>query len=325
LRSGRWWLIAVLVLALVESVAVGSGPAASAGTDPPLDVPIATLAAAVRCPAFHHAQHEPVLLVHGTGIDPAESWSWNYEKALPAVGFDACTVALPDRALGDIQVASEYVAYAIERIHSVTGRRVEVITHSQGGMEGRWVMRWWPGARRDTDDLIDLSSPNHGIVGADLCADSGNCWPAVWQMGSHSKFVHALNSESETPGSVSYTQLYSLTDELVEPSSTVPLSDGSNAANVAVQAVCPGRVVHHVGMLEDAIVFDLVLDAMSHPGPTRASAVPMASCLQTLAPAVTPADAISGNAVLYTSAAIAFFQHPGTTAEPPLKPYANAA
>jgi hypothetical protein len=144
-------------------------------------------------------------------------------------------------------------------------------------------------------------------------------------MGRHSKFVHALNSESETPGSVSYTQLYSLTDELVEPSSTAPLSGGSNTANVAVQAVCPGRVVHHVGMLEDAIVFDLVLDAMSHPGPTRASAVPMASCLQTLAPAVTPADAISGNAVLYTSAAIAFFQHPGTTAEPPLKPYANAA
>jgi hypothetical protein len=84
-------------------------------------------------------------------------------------------------------------------------------------------------------------------------------------------------------------------------------------------------VVHHVGKLEDAIVFDLVLDAMTHRGPARAAAIPTADCLQTLAPGLTPTDATSGNATLYSSAAISFSQHRGSTAEPPLKPYAKAA
>ena len=109
-------------------------------------------------------------------------------------------MTLPDRALGDIQVSAEYVVYAIERIHAMTHRKLTVITHSQGGMEGRWAMRWWTAARDDTAELIDLASPNHGIYAADACVDSGNCWPAVWQMASGSHFLKALNSVSETPG-----------------------------------------------------------------------------------------------------------------------------
>src|SRR5205823_12901620 len=133
--------VAVALLALVAAA-----PARAA--DPPLDAPRAQLAAALRCPAtFSHPEHAPVLLVHGTGLTPDESWSWNYGKVLPAQGYDTCTVALPDSALGDIQVASEYVVYAIERIHAITGRRVDVIGHSQGGLEPRWAVRWWAGAR----------------------------------------------------------------------------------------------------------------------------------------------------------------------------------
>jgi hypothetical protein len=60
-----------------------------------------------------------------------------------------------------------------------------------------------------------------------------------------------------------------------------------------------------------------VLDAMAHPGPARASAVPTSACLQALA----PGDAISVNA----ERGDRLFQYRGTTAEPPLKPYANAA
>src|SRR5437660_9713866 len=120
-------------------------------------------------------------------------------------------------------------------------------------MEGRWGMRWWPSARADTADLIDLASPNHGIYGADGCAQSGNCWPAVWQMASGSHFLKALNSRSETPGRVSYTQVYSQTDELVEPSTTAPLKGGANTANVAIQPLCPARVVHHAGLLPDPV------------------------------------------------------------------------
>ncbi len=308
---------------LLALAALAAWPAA-ASADPALDVPVSALRASLQCPAqFAHPDRDPVLLVHGTGLNADESWAWNYEQALPAAGYDWCAVTLPDRALGDIQISAEYVVYAIERVHALSGRRLTVITHSQGGMEGRWAMRWWSGARAETADLIDLASPNHGIVAADLCADSGNCWPAVWQMASGSHFLGALNSVSETPGNVAYTQIYSQTDELVEPSTTAPLTGGANTANVAIQSLCPGRVVHHAGLLSDPIVWELVLDAMQHAGPANPVRVDRRACLEPFIPGLSATEVAEGNALLYSQAALAFAQHPGVTAEPPLKPYAS--
>lgn len=292
--------------------------------DPPFGVPAGALRAALQCPRrFAHPDRNPVLLVHGTGLNAEESWNWNYGKALPPAGYDWCAVTLPDRALGDIQVSTEYVVYAIEQIHARTHRQLTVITHSQGGMEGRWAMRWFTRARSDTADLIDLASPNHGITLADWCADSGNCWPAVWQMATRSHFLHALNSVSETPGRTAYTQIYSQTDELVEPSTTPPLKGGANTANIAIQSICPGRPVHHAGLLSDPVVWELVLDAITHSGPANAARVDRTACAQPAMPNVTLQDVLLGNAFLYARAAVAFYQHPGVRSEPALNPYAR--
>jgi len=325
MRSRR----AVALSAVAAAVSL-LGPTASAAgrlptRDPSYDVPGRVLAAALSCPTgFAHPGRQPVLLVHGTGLTPAESWAWNYEKLLPAAGFDVCTVALPNRAMTDIQRSAEYVAFAVQTISARAGRRVAVITHSQGGMEARWAVRWWPSVRRDVDDLILLASPNHGIVGADGCADSGNCWPAVWQMATPSHFLHALNSVDETPGDVSITNIYSLTDELVEPSSTVPLQ-GNHVTNVAVQTLCP-RPVHHAGMLTDPAVWALALDALTHPGPANPGRIPSSVCAQPYAPGLTAADVVGGNAILYADAATqGFAPAPGVSAEPPLAAYARAA
>lgn len=298
--------------------------AGQAAADPPITMSRGALRAALQCPQqFTHRDHEPVLLVHGTGLNADESWAWNYEQALPRSGFDWCAVTLPDRALGDIQISAEYVAWAVERIHDLTHSKVAIITHSQGGMEGRWALRWWSRVRADTADLVDLASPNHGIYAANACASSGNCWPAVWQMASGSHFLKALNSVSETPGRVSYTQIYSRTDELVEPSSTAPLKGGTNTSNVAIQSICPGRVVHHAGLLTDPVAWELTLDALTHPGPASPDRTSRNACLETTMPYVTEADVLTGNAFLYSRAALAFYQHPGVHSEPPLKPYAR--
>jgi triacylglycerol esterase/lipase EstA (alpha/beta hydrolase family) len=317
----------VVLRALTATVALavlaGAG-AATAAADPAITVPRGALQAALQCPhAFVHRNHEPVLLVHGTGLNADESWAWNYELALAPSGFDWCAVTLPNRALGDIQISSEYVAWAVEHIHALAHRRVAIVSHSQGGMEGRWALRWWSRARADTADLIDLASPNHGIYAADACAGSGNCWPAVWQMASGSHFLKALNSGSETPGRVSYSQIYSQTDELVEPSTTPPLNGGANTANVAIQSICPGRVVHHAGLLSDPVVWELALDALTHPGPANAERIDRGACLQTAMPYVNEADVLTGNVFLYSRAGLAFYQHPGVSAEPALKPYAR--
>lgn len=323
MRRVRIVLAGLTAAVLAGATYVSASPGRLPAQDPSYDVPTMTLAAALRCPvAFAHPSHEPVLLVHGTGLTAEESWSWNYAKLLPAAGFDVCTVTLPHRAMTDIQVSAEYAAFSVETMARHSHRRVAVITHSQGGMEARWAMRWWPGVRRSVADLVLLASPNHGIAAADACARSGNCWPAVWQMASASHFLRALNSVDETPGDAAVTNLYSRTDELVEPSSTVPLA-GDHVANIAVQDVCP-RPVHHAGMLSDAVVWALVLDALTHSGPGSAGRVPAGVCAQPFAPGLSAADVVGGNAILYADAAsMGFAPAPGVTAEPALASYAR--
>ncbi|MGI8493532.1 MAG: hypothetical protein ACR2NJ_12415 [Acidimicrobiales bacterium] len=202
-----------------------------------------------------------------------------------------------------------------------SAKDVAVVTHSQGGMEARWAIRWWPSARSHVADLLMLASPNHGIVTADLCAASGNCWPAVWQMASGSRFLRALDAV-EDPSGVAITNIYSLTDELVEPASTVALS-GPNVSNAAIQQFCK-RVVNHAGLLDDSVAWALVVDALGHPGPAVPGRVPASVCAQLFAPGLGGAEVLAGNAALYADAVTKGFAGTlGVRSEPALRAYAT--
>ncbi|HEX3706143.1 MAG TPA: lipase, partial [Mycobacteriales bacterium] len=225
----------------------------------------------------------------------------------------------PGYAMGDIQTSAAYVRYAVERIAVESGRNVDVITHSQGGMEARWAVKWFPAVRRDIDDLVLIASPNHGILLGDVCADAGNCWPAAWQMAHDSHFLAALNRGDETPGAISYTNVYSRTDELVEPSTTVPMK---GASNIAVQDVCL-RAVHHAGLLTDSVAWAVVMDALTHRGPADVRRIHANVCNSTFMPGVTAGQVINGNATLYGNAALHFAEAPGVRSEPPLRRYAR--
>jgi putative serine esterase DUF676 len=50
-------------------------------------------------------------------------------------------VTLPGTGMGDIQVAGEYVVYAIRTMHAAYGGRIDIVGHSQGGMVPRWALR----------------------------------------------------------------------------------------------------------------------------------------------------------------------------------------
>ena len=125
---------------------------------------------------------------------------------------------------------------------------------------------------------------------------------------------------TEAPGPTSYTDIYSQTDDLVQPAMVDPtaaLRGGANVANVAVQAVCPGRYVNHGGMLADAVVYALVMDTLNHRGPASPARIPVTDCTQTFTPGVSPAAAIAGNAMVYSSAASAFSAHSGVNSRAP--------
>ena len=93
----------------------------------------AKLAAALNCVGtLRGAAHAPVLLVPGTALNPATDYGYGWEPALSKLGWPYCTVTLPGNGMGDIQVAGEYVVYAIRTMHAAYGGRIDIVGHSPG-------------------------------------------------------------------------------------------------------------------------------------------------------------------------------------------------
>ena len=207
-------------------------------------------------------ENDPVLLIHGTSVTREQNWGWNYWGALPDLGYEVCWVQLPDLAFGDIQGSSEYVARAVDVMHERTGESIDLLGHSQGGIEARWVIRWFP-AGAFVDDYIALTTPNHGASMFDKATADGREIEAGWQMRADSNLLAALNGRDETPGPIDYTSIYSKTDELVQPLGTQDLDGGTN---LLLQDLCPGRPVDHGGIAGDDVTYRLVIDALANPG-----------------------------------------------------------
>ena len=289
---------------------------------PPLSVPPAELADAIRCDPWPAEGERAVLLVHGTSVTPEENWEWNWQRALPHFGFRPCTVKLPDYAFVDIQVSSEYVVHAIRALSDATAAKISVVGLSQGGLQPRWAIRWWPDIRDRIDDLVMIVTTNHGAAFADASCAAPPCLPALWQQRYQgSMLLTALNAGDETPGDVSYTSIYSLTDAVIQPSDAARL-DG--AVNVAVQDLCPGRPVDHAQSSYDAAVWALGLDALMHDGPLDLGRVDPAACLEFALPYADPAEAAQRGADIYLVAGERQSTYQGKVSEEPaLRPYAR--
>lgn len=322
-------LAAAVLLAPILTTGISGaepyGPALPEGPELRAD-PVA-LETALDCPrGFQYPDRPVVLLVHGTATTAEESWPDGWGKALPKVGFDWCTVQLPGRALVDIQDSTEYVVAGVRTIHAKTGRRVSLVGHSQGAMEIRAAVRWWPDVQAVVDDLVSVTGANRHIpwTKAAFCQVDG-CPAAIWQFSDGAEFMRALNRTPMVEG-VSYTSVYSLNDELIQPSappgSAVATIDG--ASNIPIQVVCPGRSVGHVQAIYDAAVFAVAVDALTHDGPAEAGRVDRTSCLASAPPGVDPADAATRTAALYANAFRAIPFAVRTNSEPPLRDYAAA-
>jgi triacylglycerol lipase len=288
LRLVRLPLIALCVAAAATTASARheSGPA--------LATPVDTLREALHCSGdLAGAERDPVLLVHGTFADSEINWSWNYEVDLPARGEPTCAVDLPDRSAGDIQVSTEYVVYAIRAMAEASGRKVAVIGHSQGGLEARWALRWWPDLRQLVSDVIMLATPNQGSAFPDaVCLGPFFCAASLYQMQTGSAFLTALDAGHDTIGSIPFTAIVTDDDQVfVLPEQGVLDGNGNHATNVAVQDVCPGHVVDHVGLAFDGPTYAIVLDALDHKGPADPRRVDRAVCQTDTMPGVDRADA----------------------------------
>jgi hypothetical protein len=260
---------------------------------PALRVPKADLRAAMECGGNPRRGPHPVFLNPATSVTPDENYSWNWENVFADQGRYWCTMEMPFHTFGDIQTAAEYIVFAIRTMYRRTDRKITILGHSQGGMSGRWALRFWPDLRTKVAEVIGMAPSNHGTKVLQQCITGlTRCVPAVWQQGHQAAFVKALNSRAETFRGISYTNIYTGLDEVVRPPTSSGLTTGKGRiSNIQVQELCPLDPYEHVlmGTVSPA-VYGLVMDALRHRGPAKVSRVDRAICLTLVMPGVDPTD-----------------------------------
>jgi pimeloyl-ACP methyl ester carboxylesterase len=338
--AGLIFTSAVLLGALASHASAASyAPLDQPG--PPLTVPLVQLQGSLKCePGVQNARVEPVLLNPATGVTATQNYSWNWEPALDKLGIPWCAYTAPHSTLDNIETSGEYLAFAIRTMHALAHRRIAIMGHSQGGMSMRWALRFWPDTRPMVDDLIGFSGSNHGttVGGAVICGDG--CPPADWQQFAGSHFIQALNSYAETFPGIAYTEIYTHTDEVVQPNngpnaSAALHTGGGQITNVATQDICPGDINEHnmIGTV-DPVAYALAVDALTHPGPADPARISRSVCSQLYMPGVNPLSAATYLQVLagapgvlsvaFTPAAPATTGVQNLSAEPPLACYVFA-
>lgn len=223
---------------------------------------MATVAQAISCPRpITKAAGGIVLLIHGTGCDATSSWKGGpYLDLLPGLGpgYDVCMIDLPNRALSDAQVSSEYVARAVQLLSqkSSTGR-VHLVAHSQGNLNVQWAMTFWPSIRRRVATYTSLAGDFKGTtVGPLLCVVQGlfgpSCIESVWQQLPTSHFLRTLRNAGGWWAYVPTLSLRTDNDEIIAPEIGPAVNTTSylyGASNVRMQDICGEQYyVEHLGM-----------------------------------------------------------------------------
>jgi hypothetical protein len=319
------------VIALVVTtglVSVGAGTQPSTAAEPRLRVPQADLAAALRCqPDVRRARRPIVLLVTGTGVTGTEAWRGAPQRILARAGHLSCYVNFPAFTTGDMQIASEYLVYAVRRMARLSGRAIGVYGVSQGAMLPVWALKHWPSLRTLVTDVVGVAGAHRGTPVFSRAACQPGCPPVIWQVLTDSVFMKAYARGDETPGPTDWTTVRSATDELALPTggpdatSVLP-----GASNLVIQSICPGRSPNHIESGSDSVSFALLLDALAHRGPARARRIPSAVCSRLFAGGADPVAVRKQVGREYELAATRLLGGvPTVKREPPLKRYARSA
>jgi triacylglycerol esterase/lipase EstA (alpha/beta hydrolase family) len=184
---------------------------------------------------------DPILFVHGYTSNAA---TWNTTIArFQADGWEANRLfAYTFSSTQSNATIAQAVAQRVNEIKAATGAaKVDIITHSMGGLSSRYYLKNLGGAA-NVDDWVSLAGPNHGTTWAYGCFFFSPCN----QMIPGSSFLNQLNSGDETPGAVNYGTFWSSCDELINPDTSTILSGATNT-NVGC--------LSHSGVKDSAAVY----------------------------------------------------------------------
>lgn len=166
--------------------------------------------------------HLPILFVHGW--KGSES---NWTTMIERFEKDGWTKAELNNwhyntAQSNVTTAKE-VATKVNEILTKTGAaKVNLITHSMGGLSTRYYIKNLGGESK-VEDWVSLGGPNHGTEAANLCFEV-----SCTEMRIGSTFLTQLNSGDETPGAVHYGTWWSSCDEFIKPAESTILTGATN-------------------------------------------------------------------------------------------------
>lgn len=213
----------------------------------------------VATPAHAASTRNPVVVVAGLS-GPAFAYD-PFAARLRADGFQVYVYQLPGLGFGDIAASAQALG---SYVNGLGVAKVDIVGHSEGGLVSRYWIKNLGGAAK-VGRYVSLGTPQYGTYVANIIAflGLGSCLgiPACQQMTIGSSFLNQLNAGDDTPGSVRYTAVRTLEDELVRPVDNAELSDG--ATNVLVQSACPLRIVGHLGLVVDGTVYSIVREALT--------------------------------------------------------------
>ena len=184
---------------------------------------------------------DPILFVHGYTSNAA-TWNTTISR-FQADGWESNRLfAYTFSSTQSNATVAQAVAQRVNEIKAATGAaKVDIVTHSMGGLSSRYYIKNLGGAA-NVDDWVSLAGPNHGTTWAYGCFFFSPCN----QMIPGSSFLNQLNSGDETPGAVHYGTWWSSCDELINPDTSTILSGATNT-NVGC--------LSHSGVKDSAAVY----------------------------------------------------------------------
>lgn len=189
----------------------------------------------------------PILFVHGwNGAD--SNWDFMISR-FRAAGYGANELrAFTYNTAQSNRLTADEVKAEADALRASTGaEKIDIISHSMGGLNTRWYLKFLDGARY-VDDWVSIGGPNHGTTVALGCYDDG-----CEDMRPGSNMLQQLNNGDETPGDVKYGTWWSPCDEIITPNNSVLLDGATNTITGCIGHVSLLGAVGVISQIRDFV------------------------------------------------------------------------
>ncbi|KAH7046256.1 secreted lipase [Linnemannia elongata] len=235
------------------------------------------------------AHPRAIVLVHATLLTE-ESWHPLVAPALVKNGY--CVFALTYGrqpgvpffgAVNHLESSAREVGDFVNKVLAATNTtQVDMVGHSQGGILGRYWMKYMDGAGK-VYRMVGISAITHGTLlsGLVLLGEvTGLLKPAeplidafcagCYDMIRDSDFMKKLNAGGDTTPGVIHSYIATRYDEVITPyQSTFSLSSG--VTNTLVQDLCAVSVPEHLLMVGSKVVMRWILNQLDPPNAKTAN------------------------------------------------------